>query len=35
MESLYFLNIVGNGNDLGKYSGNFSLAPEWKIKWYR
>ena len=30
MESLRFLNVIGNGNDLGKYSGNFCLSPRWK-----
>ena len=28
MESLYFLNTIGNGHDLGKYSRNFCLADE-------
>ena len=26
MKSLYFLNTIGYGHDLGKYSGNFCLA---------
>ena len=26
MKYLYFLNTIGNGHDLGKYSGNFCLA---------
>ena len=30
MESLGFLNVIGNGNDLGKCSGNFCLSPRWK-----
>ena len=35
MESRHFLNIIGNGNDPGKCSGNFCLAPSWKINWPR
>ena len=33
MESLCFLNIIGNGNDLGNDSVNFSLDPRWKNNW--
>ena len=31
MESLYLLNITGNGNYLDKYPGNFCLAPNEKL----
>ena len=30
MESLRFLNIIGNENDLGNYSGSFCLVPSVK-----
>ena len=30
MEALHFLNIMGNGNNLGEYSENFCLAPRWE-----
>ena len=33
MESLRFLNIIGNGNNLGNYSENFCLTPRWKNNW--
>ena len=33
MEFLHFLNITGNGNNLGKFSGHFCLTARWKNNW--
>ena len=33
IEALYFLSLIGNGNDPDIYPGNFCLAPQWRFNW--